>query len=200
MFLDFFGTLASLFATYFFIRLDKKAWIISLFATLANSWLYWQKGIYADMLLELFYFLSTCYGWYLWRLPPKSATKVITALSSKQGLLLAGIIISMFLIIAGLLFKYTNSDIIFLDALTTSLSLAAQLLMCYKMIATWILWFITDAIYAYMYLDKQIPFHCLLMVIYTLMAIIGYRTWNKLRHRDEVKSGYIENLQSNLQD
>ncbi|WED43841.1 nicotinamide riboside transporter PnuC [Legionella cardiaca] len=178
MLLDFLGTVASLLATYYFIRLDRKAWLISLFATVLNAWLYWQKGIYADMALESFYFLSTCYGWYLWRVPPANQeAPIITKLSITQWMIIAGVISCLFIFIISLLLVFTYSDIALLDAMTTSLSLAAQWLMCYKMIATWILWFITDAIFAYMYFHKHIPFHCFLMTIYTIMAVIGYRTW-----------------------
>ncbi|KTC84141.1 nicotinamide riboside transporter PnuC [Legionella brunensis] len=181
MFLDILGTVTSLLATYYFIQLNNKAWLSSLFATLANSWLYWQKGIYADMLLESFYFLSTCYGWYLWRTSTQKEVIIIGKLSIKQWFVLLGLIAGLFVLIVNLLVTFTHSDIALLDALTTSLSLGAQWLMCYKIIATWILWFITDAIYAFMYIQKEIPFHSLLMVVYTLMAIIGYRTWAKQR-------------------
>ena len=58
LFLDCFGTLASLLATYYFIRLNKLAWLVSLAAIGLNGVLYWQKGIYADTALEGIYFLS----------------------------------------------------------------------------------------------------------------------------------------------
>ncbi|CEK11186.1 nicotinamide riboside transporter PnuC [Legionella hackeliae] len=179
MFLDVAGTIASLLATYYFIQLNNKAWPASLLATLINGSLYWQKGIYADMLLESFYFVSTCYGWYLWQSPTSNATKVINRLSIKQWLILSGITFSLFVLIVELLNNFTHSDITVLDGLTTSLSLTAQWLMCYKIRATWILWFVTDAIYSYMYFHKQLPFHCLLMLLYIVMSIIGYRAWAK---------------------
>jgi nicotinamide mononucleotide transporter len=180
MLLDIFGAVTSLLSTYYFIRLDSKAWLITLFATCLNGFLYWQKGIYADMLLESFYFLSTCYGWYVWQKPiPRLG--IIRKLSTKQWYLLLILLLSCFLLISGLLFTFTRSNVVILDALTTSLSIAAQWLMCYKAITTWIFWFFTDAIYAYMYLHKQLPFHCLLMLVYTGMAIVGYLTWAKQR-------------------
>lgn len=178
MLLDLFGALASLLSTYYFIHLDRKAWIISLLATCLNGWLYWQKGIYADMLLESFYFLSTCYGWYLWRTPIKQES-IIRRVSLRQWFLLIFFIVSLFTIIWLLLSTSTHSNVALLDSLTTALSLAAQWLMCHKAIATWVIWFFTDAIYAYMYLQKQLPFHCALMVIYTAMAVIGYYMWAK---------------------
>lgn len=179
MLLDVLGAILSLLSTYYFIRLDSKAWVVTLIATCLNSFLYWQKGIYADMLLESFYFFSTCYGLYLWR--SSKQLGVIRKLTPKQGYLLLTSVIGSFVLISTLLATFTQSNVVVLDALTTSLSLAAQWLMCHKALATWIFWFFTDAIYAYMYLHKQLPFHCLLMLLYTGMAVIGYITWARQR-------------------
>lgn len=179
MFLDFFGALASLLSTYYFIRLHQKAWLISLIATSLNTLLYWQKGIYADMVLELFYFLSACYGWYLWQKPTKQLDPVRT-LSKNQWCLLLSAFIICYLLLSSMLATYTSSTVVKLDALTTSLSLVAQWLMCFRAVATWFFWLLTDAIYAYLYLSKQLTFHCLLMIIYLIMAVMGYLTWTKL--------------------
>jgi nicotinamide mononucleotide transporter len=180
MFLDLLGAILSLLATYYFIRINSKAWGISLLAIMMNGWLYWQKGIYADTVLESFYFLSTCYGWYLWRrvLVQNTAPSIIHISLRQCGIVLSlGLIIFVF--VAWLLTAFTDSNVVFLDALTTSISLLAQALMCYKMILTWLLWLVTDALYVYMYLHKKLPFHSLLMLIYTGMAIVGYRNWRR---------------------
>ncbi|KTD24803.1 nicotinamide riboside transporter PnuC [Legionella lansingensis] len=180
MFIDVLGAMISLLATYYFIRLNSKAWLISLMATSMNGWLYWQKGIYADTILESFYFLSACYGWYVWRMPTRQNNLlIIRLLSLKQSFLFIALTLVLFMFIAVLLSTFTDSNVVILDALTTSLSIVAQVLMCYKIILTWILWFITDAIYAYMYLHKQIPFHSMMMLVYLGMAIIGYCNWKK---------------------
>ncbi|CDZ78657.1 Nicotinamide riboside transporter PnuC [Legionella massiliensis] len=181
MFLDLFGALTSILSTYYFVRLDSKAWSVGLVATSLNSLLYWQNAIYADMTLEMFYFFSNCYGWYLWRQSHSQKELAIGHLSKKQGYLLFIAVISGFLLILGLLKMFTHSNVAVLDALTTALSLAAQLLMCYKIITTWILWFFTDVLYAYMYLHKRLAFHGLMMFIYTVMAVVGYISWTRQR-------------------
>ncbi|WP_419420418.1 nicotinamide riboside transporter PnuC [Legionella sp. D16C41] len=187
MFLDILGTCLSLLATIYFIRLNSYGWLISLVATSLNSLLYWQKGIYADMLLEIFYFITSCYGWFKWRQPSDNEHQSIQILKAKQWYILLTIILSLFLSIKFILTFFTNSDVAILDALTTSLSLAGQWLMCYKFIATWIVWLITDALYAYLYLQKNIPFHTLLMIIYTLMALYGYHNWSKILKYNSLK-------------
>ncbi|RMX15574.1 nicotinamide riboside transporter PnuC [Legionella jordanis] len=179
MLLDVFGALLSLVATYYFIRISSKAWTASLLAIILNMYLYWQKGIYADSLLEGFYFFSTCYGLYRWVREGNQQSKTVVSLSLKQNIFLVMATSLIFLLIALFLMGFTQSDVVILDALTTALSLVAQGLMCYKIIQTWLLWLITDSLYAYMYLKKDILFHSGLMLLYTIMAIVGYYSWKK---------------------
>lgn len=183
MLFDLIGALASLLSTYYFIRLNNKAWPTGMIATVLNGWLYWHKGIYADMFLELFYFLSMCYGWLRWHkqavINQSTAPTQLGQLTGQQWLFLSSLLIIMFLSIACLLQKLTHSTVPLLDAATTSMSLIAQWLMCHKIIITWILWFFTDALYALMYFSKNLPFHSILMLIYTGLAITGYLVWAK---------------------
>lgn len=181
MLIDLLGAFLSFLTTYLLIRLNMLAWPIGVIATSMNAWLYWRRGIYADMYLEIFYCLSMGYGWYQWQVSNdrNSANQIATVrkLTSKEWLALPIVFLVIFLIIWFLLTNYTTSNIEVLDALTTSLSLIGQWLMCYKIIFTWAIWFIVDLIYAFMYYHKNIPFHCGLMLIYTGMALSGYWYW-----------------------
>lgn len=180
MFFDFTGALVSFLSTYFFIRLNPNAWLLGILATLINGGLYWYKGIYADMALELIYFLSMVYGWALWQ--PKKTKKNnpimrLQHLPPFMWFMLGTTLCCVYISIHYLLSAYTDSTVATLDAITTSLSLVAQWLMCHKIIVTWILWFFADALYAWMYWGKHLPFHTVLMLVYTGMAIIGYFYW-----------------------
>lgn len=191
MLFDLVGTLCSLLSTYYFIRLNSKAWIVGIAATCVNGALYWYKGIYADMTLEGFYFFSMGYGWYKWQISTKNYFKhsvLLGQLSTTQWLILFFSCCTLFALIYTILALFTQSTVILLDTLTTTLSLAAQWLMCHKIIGTWILWFLTDALYAWMYLSKSLPFHTFLMIIYTGMAFIGYVSWTRRAPRPSVSA------------
>lgn len=198
MLFDLIGACCSLLSTYYFIKLDNKAWQVGIVATCLNGWLYWSKGIYADMVLEGIYFLSMGYGWYRWQNSSKvykQQPTLLNQLSSSQWFLLLLMLSVVFLLIYVVLTRLTHSSVAFLDATTTSLSLLGQWLMCHKIIVTWIIWLITDVLYALMYFKKSLPFHCGLMIIYTGLAISGYLRWSRVG-----KENNQYNLsQSNLQ-
>ena len=183
MFFDLMGAAISFLSTYYFIRLNNKAWPIGMIATCLNGWLYWRKGIYADMVLEFFYFLSMGYGWYIWNhssyLDKNDSKMLLSRLNALQWTVLILVFFSIFSLIHYVLQTQIHSNVALLDATTTSLSLLAQWLMCHKIIATWVIWFITDALYLFLYHGKNLPFHCLLMMLYSGMAVTGYMIWTK---------------------
>jgi len=182
MFFDLIGALFSLLSTYYFIRMNNKAWGIGMIATCLNGGLYWYKGIYADMALELFYFFTMIYGWHTWQNNKKNLYNQIITLKKLtfiHWLLLGFLFCSVFTLIYLILVYYTHSSIPALDTLTTTLSLVAQWLMCHKIIMTWVFWFITDTFYVWLYFTKALPFHAILMLIYTGMAVTGYIVWSR---------------------
>ena len=137
--------------------------------------------------LELFYFLSIGYGWYRWSSNTIQKSASLKKCSHKQWVYLCVALFAIYTLIFSLLTTFTKSTVPTLDSLTTSLSLTAQWLMCHKVTATWILWFFADAIYALMYLYKNLPFHTLLMLGYTAMALIGYARWrNQLKDNNTI--------------
>lgn len=175
--MDVLGALLSLLATYYFVSQHAKAWFFSFGAIAINSWLYWRAGIYADVALELFYFITTIYGWYRWRALSYPKPFAITCLPTYiTTLILPVAMLLLFSLIYYLLIK-VQSTIAGLDALTTTLSLVAQWLMCQQLIVTWICWGIVDVLYALVYWQKQLPFHVLLMLVYLVMAVWGYVSW-----------------------
>ena len=136
MFYDLFGACASFLSTYYFIHKNVKAWPISLVAIAVNGWLYWQKGIYADMCLESFYFICAAYGWTMWRKSTAiQPTQTPKSLAWKNWVLIIVVIGGLYELVFFLLTTFTHSSVAKLDALTTSLSLVAQALMCHKIIA-----------------------------------------------------------------
>ncbi|KTC65774.1 Nicotinamide riboside transporter PnuC [Legionella adelaidensis] len=180
MTLDLLGSIASLLSTYLFVRLKPSAWIIGLIAIILNAYLYWDTAIYADMCLEAFYFISTCYGLFLWIKSEKKSNA--TKLTTLSPILWCGVFSLLAVIYTAIYFvlsQQTDSTVPHLDAFTTTLSIIAQLLLCYKVLYTWVFWFVADVCYALLYYQKQLPFHMLLTIIYTGVAMTGYITWKR---------------------
>ncbi len=179
--LDISGAVFSLLSTIFYVRTNWRAWPLGIVATVLNSTLYGLSGIYGDMTLEGIYFISMFYGWYLWIRRGKNHHELdISHITWRLILILSAIAVIGIFIVAELLKNYTNSQIPYLDAVATVLSLIAQWLICKKILETWFLWFIADSIYVGLYFYKGIPAHSFLLLIYLVLAVAGYIHWRRL--------------------
>ena len=97
----------------------------------------------------------------------------------RQGLLLLLVSIVIFILIAFILKRYTDSDIILLDSFTTSLSIVATWMLARKIMEHWIIWIVVDSVSAALYIYKGLYPTVILFAIYTVLAILGYIEWKK---------------------
>ena len=140
-----------------------------------NAVLYWQKGIYGRVGLELLYFATMLYGLHHWgNAKTSSNTPLIRYLHYREIVLYALLAITSIWGLSEILQRFTDSTIPYWDASATILSLLAQWLLCRKIIHCWILWFVVDAMVALMQCYKGIPFHSAVHWMYLGMAVIGY--------------------------
>tara|TARA_R110002110_G_scaffold271566_3_gene487051 strand:+ start:75240 stop:75842 length:603 start_codon:yes stop_codon:yes gene_type:complete len=177
--LDLLGASLSLSSTYYFTKAARLAWLIGITAIILNSILYWQKCIFGHLILEGIYLISMLVGLWRWRLT-NTKNNQIKQLSYSQCLWGGSLSICFIYIVAQCLVKFTASPVPVLDAITTVLSLVAQLLLVYKFLQCWILWFVVDAIMAVMQFSQGMPFHAVATTFYLVLAILGYKRWQKL--------------------
>lgn len=197
--LDIIGSIFSLICTLYYVRANVLAWPTGLVASSLNIILYFYSGLYGDMSLEGFYFLSTFYGWYIWlRGGAHHQQREITRITAKHALILVLITVIGIEAVHFYLAHYTNSQVPYWDATTTVISLVAQWLICRKIIECWYLWFIVDAMYVGLYFYKGIDAHSILLVIYVGLAVAGYLRWRKLLPANRRYSTQASSISSTL--
>ncbi len=67
----------------------------------------------------------------------------------------------------------------FLDALTTSMSLAAQYMLTRKLIENWYLWIAVDMVYIGLYTSRALPLTAVLYAIFLAMCVVGLLEWRR---------------------
>ena len=139
-------------------------------------------------LLECFYFFSMFYGFYNWSCAIKRKDKkFITSIFSYNWFFIIAIVILFFIACIGIFFLFNffeSSELLLLDTISASISILAQILLCYRIIESWILWLIVDIAYSYMYFKGGLPLHGILFFMYVILAVVGYTRWLKLMHRE----------------
>ncbi len=147
-------------------------------SVLIFAYLTFINKIYAETGVNIYYFVMSIYGWILWGSKNKKIQKKIS-LSSKDEIIFSITIFIIFFIIIYNILENTDSDVIILDSLTTSLSLTAMLLLARRKIENWIFWIIADLIYIPLFLYKGLYIASLQYFVFLLLATSGYIEWKK---------------------
>ena len=182
--LDFLGTALGLLYLILEIRENHWMWVVGSIMPLIYIFVLFDKGLYADCGMEVYYFLAGIYGLLYWlrhrtgqgatqRPLPISVTPTRLRLPLLLLALLLWVLLALFLLHA------PDSTVPWLDALTTALSIIGLWMLSRKYIEQWWVWFIVDAISVGLYLYKGIYGRALLYTIYTLMVYFGYRQWQR---------------------
>jgi len=140
---------------------------------------FWRARLFADMSLQVVYIVLSVIGWYLWLHGGTGHGRLrVQRTHRREGLAIAASVVVM--TAAGTAFLRTVRDAApFLDALTTSVSLAAQYMLTRKLIENWHLWIAVDVVYVGLYASRALPLTAVLYAIFLTMCVVGLREWRR---------------------
>lgn len=180
--IEIFATISGLVYLIYSVQGNKLLWPYGIITSALYIYVFLKAGVYADMAINVYYVVISIYGWYFWtfgrrnnhtELPVRKVDRVLALV-----LLLATIII--FVSIAFILQTYTDSDIAYWDAFTTSASIVGTWMLARKLLEHWLVWILVDAISVGLYIYKGLYPTVFLFTVYTVLAFMGYFEWKKL--------------------
>jgi nicotinamide mononucleotide transporter len=156
-------------------------WPIAILSVLIYIFIFFETKLYADMGLQVYFFIMNIYGWYFWskqRNNPEESRPI--SLITKKEVLLSVIGVIGFTVVLGfLLFKKTDASFPFIDSFCTACSLIAQIFLARKVLQNWLIWIFVDAIYVGMYFSKDLYATGLMYTLYIGIATMGYLDWRR---------------------
>lgn len=180
------ATLFGLISVYLATRANILTWSTGIVNELFLFILFFQVQLYADMFLQVYFFVITLYGWYNWK--NKSKEHNITSIDLRSKLWLSFIII-LSTLIAGYLFSKIHlylplyfkieASYPYADSWVMVLSIIATVLLAKKKIETWYLWIIVDLVCVCLFFKKGIIFLGLEYLIFLGLASYGLLNWKR---------------------
>ncbi len=153
-----------------------------LIATVITVYLLYLAGYLGDMILNGYYSLMSIYGWYKWsNVSDNSAPLQISRTTTKEKYIGVGIFIFT-LIIIYIVYKLVGNEIRienYVDVITSGIFFTGMYFMALKKIENWTLWIIGDLVSIPLYAYRGLGILALQFAIFTIMAIMAYRSWYK---------------------
>ena len=181
------ATLLLIINVYLLGRQKLSNFAFGLLGVVLFGYLFQAYKLYSDMLLQwLFYAPLQIVGFVMWKYGRTLGDdNPATANDSMQVVwlrpiywpLIAVLILSATAALGTYMANTTDASFPYADALTTTMSIAASILMLKKIIENWVLWIVMDLIAIPIYFLKELYVTSGLYVIFLGLAVKGLMAW-----------------------
>ena len=176
------GVLLGLWYLYLEYRASTWLWVVGVLMPVVHAALYLRQGLYADFSMQLYYVVAGIYGLCVWLWYGKRSSAGGKGLHIRPmprrvwtiSLISAAVAFGAIYL---LLKHFTDSTVPAWDALTTALSVVAMWLLSRKYVEQWLWWLVVDLLTVGLYFYKDIPLTASLYMLYSFLAVVGYRRW-----------------------
>lgn len=184
----FFGLISVLFS----IRKNILVYPTGIISTVLYVYILYVFGLMGDMMINGYYTAMSIYGWILWSKNTNDHIHVKVSKINKKEWLQSAVLFILSLILVTLIYywkpvfdDHATPGLAYLDwanwldVLTTAIFLVGMWLMAKRKIENWIFWIIGDLVSVPLYLYKGLGITSVQFLIFTVLAVIGYREWNR---------------------
>jgi nicotinamide mononucleotide transporter len=164
------------------MQVRPLAWPLAIVSSLLYFLLFWNSKLYGDASLQIVFVLVSFWGWWQWLRGHDAQGRVLRVRRlSRRGRLGALLAVALAYPALGLfLRRYTDTDVPFWDAFPTAASLVGQWLLARKYVENWPTWVAVNIVGVALFAYKGLWLTVLLYALFTLMALAGWRAWNRL--------------------
>jgi nicotinamide mononucleotide transporter len=181
--LELIGILFGLLSVWYAKKNTVWVYPTGMISTAIFVYLLLKWALLGDMIINAYYFVMSVYGWYYWSKKEEEViVHPITSTSKKE------VKTALLLFVASIFFVFWVYQAFdkwkdwtaYLDTLTTAIFFVGMGLMARRKIEHWLFWIVGDIISIPLYFYKGLTLTSFQYIIFTLIAIYGYRSWKKI--------------------
>jgi nicotinamide mononucleotide transporter len=163
-----------------YLSVKQKIW--SWPTALVNVALYFvvfrEQRLYADMGLQVIYFVLSLYGWYEWLYGGENRTELkVSRADPRMAITLTAIAVVGVAVLGTLFARFTDASLPYVDSATATTSLVAQWMMTRKVLENWAVWIAVDVVYIGMFIYKHLYLTSGLYAGFLVLAVMGHLQW-----------------------
>lgn len=166
------------------IRQKHWAWLFSIASSSTYAVVFFDARLYGDMGLQFVFIGASIWGWWQWLHGADNQPLVVSWLKPRERVWAVAGWLAGFVLLAGFLDHFTDTDVPYADGFLTAGSLVGQLLLGRKKIENWHVWIAVDVLYVGLYVYKGLMLTAVLYAVFVLLAWTGLRAWSNIARRD----------------
>ena len=150
------------------------------------AWIFFGAKLYADTVLQVFFFVVQIYGWVYWlKNRDTSGLVVVRRLTKTQAIPYAITGVAGIAVIGTGFARFTDASFPYWDSTILVLSVIAQILLARRRLENWLVWIVVDALAIGLYWTKELYPTAVLYGLFFIIASIGYWSWRRAWARGE---------------
>ncbi len=169
---------------YFEYHANAWMWVFGLIMQALYIYLFYINGVYANAAINVLYGIMSIYGLLEWKgllkHTKQTAEKPIASMPRKQWWVVIAIVALLTIPVALLLGSLEESQVPWLDSLSTTLSIAATWMLIRKYYQEWILWMVVEPLMIAVGILTGMYATALLYAVNLVVVLLGYRKWKNI--------------------
>jgi len=142
------------------------------------TFIFFEKRLYAESGLQIFFVLAQLWGWYLWvKVEGEDDRVPVRWLSNLGRAVWFTVTAAVSLNLGWLMHQFTNAAMPYADAGIAGASVAAQILLAYRRIENWVLWIAIDVAAIGLYINRELYPTAGLYGGFLVLSLIGLKEW-----------------------
>jgi nicotinamide mononucleotide transporter len=140
-----------------------------------------QTGLFGKVIENAFYLVTTIIGMFVWGKNIDGDKVESQKMSGGDWMVLLSMLPLLILGISVFVVKFNNSEQIFLDTLTTTIGIIAQIMLIFRFKEQWVLWLILDVLCIALWAKDGN--WCLMVqyIFWTINCVYGYFCWKYVK-------------------
>lgn len=161
------------------VRRVRWCWAFGAVSSGVLVWLAWRAQLPMQAALQSCYVVMSAWGFWHWSRSGEGAAPPISIWPLRVHALLLAAIVSVGLLLAPVVAKWTQAAWPRLDTITLLASLLATAMVAVAKLENWLYWIVIDAVSVFLYASQGLWFVALLYFLYLCIAISGYVEWRR---------------------
>lgn len=180
-YIELFAVFTSYWSTYLCVVQSRWNYPIGVVTTISYAVLFYQWGLYASMITNIYLPIALLYGYFRWG--PDGNTRKVTYTNPIQWITIYIPLVFGSVLLVSIVLHLANATLSNTDAAILVLTVLAQWLLDNKKLETWFVWALVNVFAIYTYTSTGLYIAAIQYVFFLANTVWGYLAWKRTMGR-----------------